>query len=103
MAKDYRKRRSDAKGLARKGWSPARIAKKLRTNGGKRKDTKKLSAGTNRNEAIPPATGQVPDQLSWYEMVLAKFPSFDPAWPDDVKARWFEAFDTLLKKGIVGK
>jgi hypothetical protein len=32
-------------------------------------------------------------------MVLAKFPTFDPTWSDEVKLKWFEAFDTLLKKG----
>lgn len=32
-------------------------------------------------------------------MLLEKFPSFDPAWNDDLKLKWFEAFDELLKKG----
>ncbi len=29
--------------------------------------------------------------------LLAKFPTFDPAWPDEVKAKWFESFDRLMK------
>ncbi len=66
---------------------------------GKRKTGTKMEVRTNRNGAIPPATKTVPEQTSWHEMVLAKFPTFDPAWSDDVKLKWFEAFDTLLKRG----
>ena len=50
---------------------------------------------------IPPQENAIPVQVTWYEMVLAKFPTFDPAWSDDVKLKWFEAFDTLLKRGSV--
>ena len=38
---------------------------------------------------------QKPD--GWAEMLLAKFPQFDPAWTDDVKLKWFDAFDRLMK------
>lgn len=34
---------------------------------------------------------------NWAEQLLAKFPQFDPAWPDDVKGKWFDAFDRLMK------
>lgn len=34
---------------------------------------------------------------NWAEQLLAKFPQFDPAWPDDVKSKWFDAFDRLMK------
>ena len=37
--------------------------------------------------------------MSWRQMLLSKFPSFDPAWPDDVKTKWFDAFDRLMKQG----
>jgi hypothetical protein len=37
--------------------------------------------------------------LSWEQMLLSKFPSFDPTWPDDVKAKWFDAFDRLMASG----
>jgi hypothetical protein len=29
--------------------------------------------------------------------LLGKFPSFDPGWPDDIKKKWFEGFDRLMK------
>lgn len=41
-------------------------------------------------------------EMSWAQMLLSKFPSFDPSWPDDVKAKWFEAFDKLMKQGSGG-
>lgn len=30
--------------------------------------------------------------------LLTKFPDFDPAWPDEIKAKWFEGFDQFMKK-----
>jgi hypothetical protein len=29
-------------------------------------------------------------------MLLSKFPELDPAWPDDVKAKWFDSFKELM-------
>jgi hypothetical protein len=43
----------------------------------------------------------VPHQISWKELLLSKFPSFDPTWPNDVQLKWFEAFDELLKRGFI--
>lgn len=34
--------------------------------------------------------------------LLDKFPDFDPAWPDDIKAKWFEGFDAFMS-GIKDK
>lgn len=31
--------------------------------------------------------------------LLAKFPAFDPSWSDDIKAKWFEGYERLLKMG----
>lgn len=42
---------------------------------------------------------QQSEQISWSQLLLSKFPSFDPAWPDDVKSKWFDAFGELMKKG----
>ena len=33
---------------------------------------------------------------SWQQLLLSKFPSFDPAWSDEVKAKWFEGFNQLM-------
>ena len=37
-------------------------------------------------------------KLGWLEVFDGlKFPSFNPMWSDEVKLKWFEAFDKLLK------
>jgi len=34
--------------------------------------------------------------VGWQKLLLSKFPSFDPAWPDDVKTKWFDGFKGLM-------
>ncbi len=60
--------------------------------------TKKRSARTNKNTIVPQNTEEVPDRIPWDKMLLAKFPTFDPTWSDEVKLNWFKAFDELLKR-----
>lgn len=36
-------------------------------------------------------------QLGWSQMLLSKFPTFDPAWSPDVQAKWFDSFGKLMK------
>lgn len=36
-------------------------------------------------------------QLGWSQMLLSKFPTFDPAWSPDVQAKWFDSFSKLMK------
>ena len=74
----------------------------LRADSVRKKILKKPSAGTIQNSVTSPVTDSIPTQMTWYEMVLAKFPTFDPAWSDEVKLKWFEAFDALLKKSSSG-
>jgi hypothetical protein len=54
-----------------------------------------------RNLAVPHDPVQmelsVPSSTP-HSLLLAKFPAFDPTWPDDVKLKWFSAFDELLKR-----
>lgn len=33
----------------------------------------------------------------WAEALLAKFPQFDPSWNDEIKLKWFDAFDRFVK------
>ena len=75
-------------------------SKAMRAASGTKKVLKKVPVRTNRNAEIPQAMPEVPGQIKWYEMVLDKFPTFDPGWSDEVQIRWFEAFDALLKKGV---
>jgi hypothetical protein len=60
---------------------------------------KKGRSRTNRNAIVPQAKNEIPNHSSWNSMLLSKFPNFDPSWSDDLKLKWFAAFDELLKKG----
>jgi hypothetical protein len=62
---------------------------------------KKFGTRTNHNLLVPQNVELVPHQISWKELLLSKFPSFDPTWPNDVQLKWFEAFDELLKRGFI--
>lgn len=75
-------------------------SKTIHADSVRKRATKRASAGTNRNSATPLVVDSIPTQMTWYEMVLAKFPTFDPTWSDNVKLKWFEAFDALLKRGL---
>jgi hypothetical protein len=56
---------------------------------------------TNQGILIPQSMELIPHSTSWKELLLTKFPSFDPTWPNDVQIKWFEAFDELLKRGFI--
>ncbi|MFH1015918.1 MAG: DUF5343 domain-containing protein, partial [Chloroflexota bacterium] len=63
-------------------------------------NAKKAPARTKRNEVVPNGLEEVPNQvLSWEQLVLSKFPTFDPAWSDELKLKWFESYEELLKRG----
>ncbi len=54
-----------------------------------------------RNLIVPQKTEEIPPRMSWDSMLLSKFPSFDPNWSEEVKLKWFDAFDEMLKRGLV--
>ncbi len=60
--------------------------------------TKRTYARTKKNITIPQNIDEIPAQISWDKMLLTKFPTFDPTWPDEIKLKWFEAYDELLKR-----
>ncbi|HEX3897401.1 MAG TPA: hypothetical protein VHW73_14475, partial [Rudaea sp.] len=35
----------------------------------------------------------------WHELLLQKFPNFDPSWDAEVQKKWLENFDALMKRG----
>lgn len=35
----------------------------------------------------------------WLNLLLCKFPRFDPAWSQDIKDLWWEAFKDLFERG----
>lgn len=50
--------------------------------------------------SMPPSTMKVAGASLWQEMLLEKFPPFDPSWSDDIKISWLKTFNELLKLGI---
>jgi hypothetical protein len=51
-------------------------------------------------EIETPYKDQPPQQSesdSWENALLSKFPAFDPAWPDEVKSKWFDDFKALME------
>lgn len=76
-------------------------SKTMRSRSVKKGTIKKTDTRTNKNLLVSSSSELVPSYSAWNEMVLAKFPNFDPAWSDDIKLKWFEAFDLLLKRGQV--
>lgn len=77
--------------------SPFIIKKaKVKTAGaGIRKISPKVDLGTKTDSTVPQ---NIPDQWSLDKILLSKFPTFDPSWTDEVKIKWFDAFDTLLRR-----
>jgi len=72
-----------------------------RSSTGPRKRRARTNGSGTQNDPPPPPAPALPAQTSkktMDEMLLEKFPSFDPAWPDDLKAKWFSGFDMLMTK-----
>jgi hypothetical protein len=62
--------------------------------------TKRASTRASRNLKNPQTPEEVPYQSPWDTILLTKFPTFDPTWSDEVKLKWFAAFDELLKRAL---
>ena len=59
--------------------------------------------GSGSNSDPPPSNEQLafpasPPAQPLGQMLMSKFPDFDPLWTDEVKLRWFQAFDELIHK-----
>lgn len=76
------------------------ITKRTRAASGTKLPGRKSSKRTNRNGLVPQVMEDIPSPSAWQTMLLEKFPTFDPAWNDDIKQKWFTAFDELLRKKV---
>jgi hypothetical protein len=77
------------------------IAKRLRSvrsSTGTKPLIRKRGTKTKWNLVVPQDVGEIPTEMSWSKILLTKFPTFDPTWTDEVKLKWFEAFDKLLER-----
>ena len=74
-----------------------RVSEKVR--GGANPLPRKRRAGNgtrnNNGDSTNPPMTPTP-AASWEAQLLAKFPDFDPDWPDELKDKWFAGFDRLM-------
>lgn len=68
--------------------------RRVKNNGRKADPTSDDAPATDKGRQNNP---DPPKSIS--EQLLSKFPAFDPAWPDDLKAKWFAGYEQLLKIG----
>ncbi|MDO8567266.1 MAG: hypothetical protein Q7R57_00965 [Dehalococcoidales bacterium] len=64
------------------------------------KTPRKLHKGTTKGLGIPEEVEIAPERTSWDKILITKFPTFDPSWPDEIKVKWFDGFDQLMKRGL---
>ncbi|MDP3181824.1 MAG: hypothetical protein Q8M54_03280 [Desulfobaccales bacterium] len=66
----------------------------------RRKESPIPKTKISSSEELPPPHKEQPSQQlegdSWENRLLSKFPTFDPAWPDEVKSKWFDDFKELM-------
>jgi len=68
-----------------------------RTNTSTKNTIKKVGTRTTENFVVPFTENKMPELLPWHQMLADKFPHFDPAWNDEIKKKWFEAYFELFK------
>jgi len=54
---------------------------------------RKVSGETPENSVIPPAAAP----KTFQEILLSKFPDFDPKWDADTQKKWFENFEKFME------
>ena len=74
------------------------LSGQIRSTLTRRKRQRTKEHGASMEEQVPLVPSD-PGGMTWAQMLLAKFPAFDPAWPDDLKTKWFDAFGKLMKRG----
>jgi hypothetical protein len=76
------------------------ITTRVRSNGsgtGIKGISKRKNSKPENPVKIPQEMELVPNNSSWDELLLDKFPKFDPAWNDELKLNWFKGFDVLIR------
>lgn len=80
----------------------ARIEKakfpRVRTNGAPRKPKTATKAAETPASPATAENATAADDGGVLGQLLAKFPDFDPAWTDDLKAKWFAGFGQFMEK-----
>ena len=75
-----------------KGKKTRRVGQRRRTS----KTSTSESASGGHDTAANSETRPDPSANDMVAQLLAKFPKFDPAWSDDLKAKWFDGFGKFM-------
>ncbi len=80
-----------------------RFSEKVRSSGSPRK-ARRITVPRRESLVEEGGDQQAPPSRAWEDRLLEKFPTFDPAWPDVLKTKWFESFERLMRadKGLQG-
>lgn len=74
----------------------------LAKSNGNRAKPRKAAKQNGLRDVAPPLPPVEQIQKSPAELLLGKFPDFDPEWDDELKKKWFESFSTLQSAMIKG-
>lgn len=65
---------------------------------GPRKSRKNRNGGVpGESLPEPPPSPRAPAQKTMWEMLLEKFPEFNPEWSEEIQTKWFAGFEKLMK------
>jgi hypothetical protein len=70
---------------------------------GKPRRTKQEPTVLPSNGGEPALTASEVSAMPWKQLLLSKFPSFDPSWSSEVQAKWFDMFGKLMKQDEEGQ
>ncbi len=91
---------------------PPSLGRKARTKGIKPKAPPRSARATagdaplgegypDGNQSRGPSRESPGSAKSWEDRLLEKFPTFDLSWSEELKGKWFDAFDKLMGRKLV--
>ena len=74
-----------------------KLSPHIKPYAGRRRANRKVRALEERYETVLLSETNDRAGSSNWELLLSKFPDFDPAWPQDLRNNWLEGFQSLSK------
>ena len=69
----------------------------------RRRVTRNSGSGEDPNGGSGSSSQSAEQNPSWSQLLLSKFPSFDPNWPEETQKRWFDSFERLMGQSEGGE
>src|ERR1043166_742402 len=73
-----------------------KLSPHIKPYAGRRSDRRSRPVLERQQEGVLPDAKDVYQSSDW-ELLLSKFPDFDPSWPEDLRKNWLEGFQGLSK------